>query len=95
MHGRNERQIIFVANELSDLAEHFSKIPGGYGEEGAPAIGLRDGFELFIGLCEGVVDSLRLIRRRLGCSGMFFFAGSRNVEFTAERNGKDAHVGGF
>ena len=44
MHGGNERQIIFVADELSDLRENFVEILGGYWEKGAASIGLRDGF---------------------------------------------------
>jgi len=43
VRGRSETQIVFVADELSDLGENLSKILVRFGKIGAAAVGLRDG----------------------------------------------------
>ena len=43
VRGRDEAQIIFMADELSDLHKNFGEILAGFREVGAASIGMRDG----------------------------------------------------
>jgi len=93
MRGRDEAKIIFVTDELSDLRKNFGKIPAGYGEVGAASIGLRNGFQLLIGLGQSLVDGQRFLRSSGNFFGTFFFGGLGRAQFAAQRNGQDPHVG--
>jgi hypothetical protein len=41
--GRDETEIVFVTDELSDLRKNFGKVLARFGEVGTPSIGLRNG----------------------------------------------------
>lgn len=43
MRGRDETEIVFVTDELSDLRKNFGKILASNGEVGTAPIGLRNG----------------------------------------------------
>lgn len=93
MRGRNEAQIVFMANELCDFGENGGKILVGFREVDAASIGFRNGFQFFVGLGKAFSGYLRLVRRRCALFGMFFFGRLCDAQFAAKRDGQHADVG--
>ena len=95
MHWWHESQIVFVAHQLRDLRKNSRKILCGYGKVRASSAGLRNGFELKIGLGKSFVDGPYFLWNRLVFLGTFLFRGTGIAQPLAKRNGQHPHIRGF